>query len=167
MADDQEFAAVGADEVVPELIIKEGEDIDFRVVLGFYLLADLGSPPAVRAQARAAAAARKHDAAVRAAGLPACSFGARLFPHISHIFLTSCARCCPPLVNSIRDLLCLRAGGRLLGGDPPLSAPDDLDGMEGTFRVRGVHAECAETRGRGASGTHDCMPPQGCLLRCI
>ena len=42
MADDQEFAAVGADEVVPELVVKEGEDIDYRVVLCFYLLADLG-----------------------------------------------------------------------------------------------------------------------------
>ena len=45
MADDQEFAAVGADEVVPELIVKEGEDIDYRVVLGFYLVADLGGNP--------------------------------------------------------------------------------------------------------------------------
>mmetsp|Transcript_10543 Transcript_10543/g.15114 ORF Transcript_10543/g.15114 Transcript_10543/m.15114 type:complete len:100 (+) Transcript_10543:177-476(+) len=38
---DDEFAAVGADEIVPELIVKEGEDIDYRVVLAFYLIADL------------------------------------------------------------------------------------------------------------------------------
>jgi len=43
MGDDQEFAAVGSDEIVPELIVKEGEDIDYRVVMVFYLLADLGS----------------------------------------------------------------------------------------------------------------------------
>jgi len=42
MADEQEFAAVGTDEVVPELLVKEGEDIDYRIVLAFYLLADLG-----------------------------------------------------------------------------------------------------------------------------
>jgi hypothetical protein len=42
MADEQEFAAVGADEVVPELVVKEGEDIDYRVVLAFYLCAVLG-----------------------------------------------------------------------------------------------------------------------------
>jgi len=41
MADEQEFAAVGTDEVVPELLVKEGEDIDYRIVLAFYLLADL------------------------------------------------------------------------------------------------------------------------------
>jgi hypothetical protein len=45
MGDDQEFAAVGSDEIVPELIVKEGEDIDYRVVMVFYLLADLGSIP--------------------------------------------------------------------------------------------------------------------------
>lgn len=45
MGDDQEFAAVGSDEIVPELIVKEGEDIDYRVVMVFYLLADLGSKP--------------------------------------------------------------------------------------------------------------------------
>ena len=41
MADDNEFAAAGAD-AAPELLVKEGEDIDYRVVLAFYLLADLG-----------------------------------------------------------------------------------------------------------------------------
>lgn len=40
MADDNEFAAAGAD-AAPGLIVKEGEDIDYRVVLAFYLLADL------------------------------------------------------------------------------------------------------------------------------
>jgi hypothetical protein len=45
MGDDQEFAVVGSDEIVPELIVKEGEDIDYRVVMVFYLLADLGSIP--------------------------------------------------------------------------------------------------------------------------
>ena len=28
--------------MVPELLVKEGEDIDYRIVLAFYLLADLG-----------------------------------------------------------------------------------------------------------------------------
>jgi hypothetical protein len=40
--DDNEFVAAGAADA-PELIVKEGEDIDYRVVLGFYLLADLGT----------------------------------------------------------------------------------------------------------------------------
>jgi hypothetical protein len=31
-----------ADDVIPELVVKEGEDIDYRVVLAAYLLADLG-----------------------------------------------------------------------------------------------------------------------------
>jgi len=44
---DDEFAAVGADEIVPELIVKEGEDIDYRVVLAFYLIADLGDSPPI------------------------------------------------------------------------------------------------------------------------
>jgi hypothetical protein len=30
------------DDVIPELVVKEGEDIDYRVVLAAYLLADLG-----------------------------------------------------------------------------------------------------------------------------
>ncbi len=29
------------EDLIPELIVKEGEDIDYRVVLGAYLLADL------------------------------------------------------------------------------------------------------------------------------
>jgi hypothetical protein len=40
--DDNEFVAAGAADA-PELIVKEGEDIDYRVVLGFYLIADLGT----------------------------------------------------------------------------------------------------------------------------
>ncbi len=35
-----EEAAV--DDVIPELVVKEGEDIDYRVVLAAYLIADLG-----------------------------------------------------------------------------------------------------------------------------
>ena len=37
-----EFVAKGVDSA-PELLVKEGEDIDYRVVLVFYFLADLGA----------------------------------------------------------------------------------------------------------------------------
>ena len=37
-----EFVAKGVDSA-PELRVKEGEDIDYRVVLVFYFLADLGA----------------------------------------------------------------------------------------------------------------------------
>ena len=37
-----EFVAEGADSA-PELLMKEGEDIDYRVVLVFYFLAGLGA----------------------------------------------------------------------------------------------------------------------------
>jgi len=42
MGDESEYSAVPADADVPELRVKPGDDIDFRVILGFYLVADLG-----------------------------------------------------------------------------------------------------------------------------
>jgi hypothetical protein len=42
MAQVQTVVAPVDDDVIPELVVKEGEDIDYRVVLGAYLLADLG-----------------------------------------------------------------------------------------------------------------------------
>mmetsp|Transcript_43156 Transcript_43156/g.105575 ORF Transcript_43156/g.105575 Transcript_43156/m.105575 type:complete len:83 (-) Transcript_43156:324-572(-) len=39
MGDDNEYAAVPSDD--PALLVKEGEDIDYNIVLYFYLAADL------------------------------------------------------------------------------------------------------------------------------
>ena len=41
MADNSEYSAVATDENVKELVLQEGEDIDYRIVFGFYLLADI------------------------------------------------------------------------------------------------------------------------------
>lgn len=41
MGDSGEYSAVPADADVPELRVKPGDDIDYRVILGFYLIADL------------------------------------------------------------------------------------------------------------------------------
>ncbi len=41
--DSYEFAAVAPDEDIPELRVEEGQDIDYRVILVFYLLGDLGA----------------------------------------------------------------------------------------------------------------------------
>lgn len=39
MADGNEYAAVPQDDA--QLLVKEGEEIDYSIVLGFYLIADL------------------------------------------------------------------------------------------------------------------------------
>mmetsp|Transcript_48069 Transcript_48069/g.100508 ORF Transcript_48069/g.100508 Transcript_48069/m.100508 type:complete len:85 (+) Transcript_48069:2-256(+) len=36
-----QVAEPAVDDIIPELVVKEGEDIDYRVVLAAYLLADL------------------------------------------------------------------------------------------------------------------------------
>jgi hypothetical protein len=38
----KESANTAAEETIPELVVKEGDDIDYRVVLAAYVLADLG-----------------------------------------------------------------------------------------------------------------------------
>eukprot|EP00961_Rhodomonas_salina_P161515 2174890-Rhodomonas_salina.2 len=40
--DSYEFAAVAPDADLPELRVEEGQDIDYRIILIFYLLGDLG-----------------------------------------------------------------------------------------------------------------------------
>lgn len=41
--DSYEFAAVAPDADLPELRVEEGQDIDYRIILIFYLLGDLGT----------------------------------------------------------------------------------------------------------------------------
>ena len=57
-----------------------------------------------------------------------CGF-AHAHPCRHLIFFMSCH------LHSVCDLLLLRAGGRLLGCNPSLLAPDHLDGVKGALMV--------------------------------